>query len=129
MRDQRAYLKEYYKRNRAKSLATSFLYAKAHPEVNKAAAKKYREANPERRVLSNIFQRCHNPSNHAFPLYGGRGIKCFFTGVEQIIGEIGKRPGKGYSLDRINNDGHYEPGNIRWATWKQQANNRRNSKP
>ncbi len=80
---------------------------------------------PERSILHNIFNRCHNPNNHDFKNYGGRGIKCFFTKASEIVEAIGPRPSKLYSVDRINNDGHYDAGNIRWATAKQQRANSR----
>jgi len=47
-----------------------------------------------------------------------------FTSLQQLVNEIGTRP-EGMSLDRINNLGHYEPGNVRWATHQEQCNNRR----
>lgn len=75
--------------------------------------------------MSNILQRCRNPNNHAYAGYGGRGIRCYFTTAEEIIGDIGRRPNNMYSIDRIDNNGHYERGNVRWATKKQQAANRR----
>lgn len=69
-------------------------------------------------------QRCVNPRRKEFPNYGGRGIEFRFTCFEQFFAELGPRP-EGMSLDRINNDGHYEPGNVRWTTKKQQQQNRR----
>ena len=56
--------------------------------------------------------------------YGGRGIKFLFTSFEQFFAELGPRP-KGKSVDRINNDGHYEPGNVQWATRSEQRKNQR----
>lgn len=56
--------------------------------------------------------------------YGARGIKFLFTSFEQFFAELGPRP-EGMSLDRIENDGNYEVGNVRWATLEEQNSNRR----
>src|SRR5207245_5618711 len=69
-------------------------------------------------------KRCTNTKCIQYPYYGGRGIKFLFDSFEQFYAELGPRP-KGLSLDRINNDGHYESGNVRWATWSEQMKNRR----
>lgn len=69
-------------------------------------------------------RRCEKPSEPSYPRYGGRGIKFLFTSIEQFVNELGSRP-DGKSLDRINNNGHYEPGNVRWATRSEQNTNRR----
>jgi hypothetical protein len=68
--------------------------------------------------------RCTDPRRICWKDYGGRGIRFLFTSFEQFYAELGDCP-KGLQLDRINNDGHYEPGNVRWATVSQQARNRR----
>jgi hypothetical protein len=72
-------------------------------------------------------KRCTNPKFKQFADYGGRGIEFRFKSFEEFFAEVGPRPEPkfSYSLERIDNDGHYERGNVRWATKKQQARNRR----
>jgi len=72
-------------------------------------------------------KRC-NPKHAAqFPDYEGRGTEFRFINFQEFLAHIGPRPEPkfDYSLDRIDNDGHYELGNVRWATKKEQARNRR----
>lgn len=70
--------------------------------------------------------RCRNPKHHAYHNYGGRGIQVspLWDNFPRFISDVGERP-PGLTLDRIDNNGNYEPGNIRWATKKQQVHNRR----
>lgn len=70
--------------------------------------------------------RCERKNRTDYQNYGGRGIRFLFESFPQFLKELGPKPGPEYSLDRFpNNDGHYEPGNVRWATKKQQNNNTR----
>jgi hypothetical protein len=83
---------------------------------------------PERMVWKAMRQRCNNPSATGFSDYGGRGIKVcerWDSSYANFLADMGRRPSAKHSLDRINNDGNYEPGNCRWVTWSEQMRNRR----
>lgn len=83
---------------------------------------------PEHRIWSGMIDRCRNPKSKDYRNYGGRGIKVFDGWAESFISffnHIGCRPSKSHSLDRINNEGNYEPGNVRWATTREQGRNKR----
>jgi hypothetical protein len=78
-----------------------------------------------------MMARCHDERHAAWPRYGGRGIYVAleWQDFETFYAAIGDPPRKGLSMDRIDNDGPYAPGNVRWATPKQQAANSRKAKP
>ncbi len=82
----------------------------------------------EYRTWKHIKGRCFTKSDYKYPDYGGRGItmcdrwRYFFV---KFLDDVGYAPDDSYSLDRIDNNGNYEPGNVRWASASQQANNQR----
>jgi len=88
---------------------------------------------PEYRILAGIIKRCTNKKDRNYPRYGGRGISVHpafsdHGGCIAFIAEVGRRPTKQHSIDRIDNNGNYEPGNIKWSNSTQQALNRRNNR-
>jgi hypothetical protein len=76
-----------------------------------------------------MVQRCTNKNRTDYEHYGGRGILVYFDwmgpgGFQQFLADVGARPTKKHSLDRIDPDGNYEPGNVRWATKSMQNSNK-----
>jgi hypothetical protein len=76
------------------------------------------------RAYYHAKERCNNPNVKNWADYGGRGICFLFYNFEQFFAELGVKP-KGMTLDRKDNNGNYEPGNVHWATWVQQRENQR----
>lgn len=86
---------------------------------------------PEYRAWQSIKERCLNKQSKSYKDYGGRGIEMYPAWRDDFLAfynYMGDRPSQKHSVDRYpNNDGHYEPGNVRWGTQKQQASNQRKS--
>lgn len=78
----------------------------------------------------NARQRCTNPNHPSYPAYGGRGIEFRFESLDAYVNYVMELPGVDPKLevDRIDNDGHYEPGNLRWTSRKAQSSNRQNNR-
>lgn len=83
------------------------------------------ERRPEYRAYIAAKKRCTNPNTQDWPLYGGRGIRFLFSSFQEFLAEIGSKPSSQHSIDRIDTDGHYCAGNVRWATAHEQRVNQR----
>lgn len=79
-------------------------------------------------IWKTMIQRCENPAVEGYRNYGARGIKVcerWRNSYQAFLADMGRRPSRRHSIDRIENDGNYEPGNCRWATRFLQNTNRR----
>jgi hypothetical protein len=86
---------------------------------------------PEYLIWKDIVKRCSNPKHREFHVYGGRGVGIFPEWRESFpafLSHVGKRPSLDHSIDRIDNDGSYAPGNVRWAKRDVQRRNCQSSR-
>lgn len=85
---------------------------------------------PEYTIWAMIKARCGNPREQSYPNYGGRGITicdAWRKNYEAFLADVGRRPSAAHSIDRIDVNGNYEPGNVKWSTrFEQHRNTRRN---
>ena len=100
-------------------------------ESRKTAQRRHgRTKSPEHRAWVGMRSRCYYPKDASYKHYGARGIVVCERwrqeqGFENFLVDMGPRPSSKHSLDRVNNNGNYEPSNCRWATTTEQQKNRR----
>lgn len=86
-----------------------------------------RSQTPEYKTWRGTRERCYRPKTKGYHRYGGRGIKVcksWRNSFEAFLSDMGERPSPRHTLDRIDNNGNYEPGNCKWSTPEEQGSNR-----
>jgi len=86
-----------------------------------------RKVTPELRTYYKAKERCNNPNYKQYLNYGGRGIKFLYASFNEFLNDVGDRPSDKHSIDRIDNNGHYQKGNCKWSTSKEQSRNRKST--
>ena len=100
---------------------------KAAKAAYQAQYQRQNPKSPEKVSYFGAKYRCTNPNNSAFRDYGARGIEFRFESFEQFLEHLGPKPDPKWDLDRIDNEGHYEPGNVRWVPHRINAQNKRDT--
>ncbi len=116
--------------NRLYTYNWSINKAFTQPLLEKHSNTTHNSKSVEYQAWLDIKARCLNSNHESYKYYGGRGIKIrsrWKKSFKCFLQDIGKKPGNSFSIDRIDNNGNYQPGNCKWSTQKQQMRNTRSN--
>lgn len=119
---------ESYSLKRGESKSCGCLSREMTGQINRTHGETSGGQSKEYICYSHAKARCQNPNDKEYANYGGRGIEFRFDSIEQFLRTVGRKPSSKHSIDRIDVNGHYEIGNVRWATSSEQARNRRSNR-
>lgn len=124
------YHRRYYQKNKKRLDAANLQWARDNKKAKRLISRRWEAKHPSLTNFFNMMSRCYNKKTVRYPIYGGRGIRVHqpwhdFKTYEKEWGKL--KPGKGYTVDRIDNDKGYFPGNVRWITRAEQKLNQRHN--
>lgn len=125
--NEKSVLPSNLKRERTRSCGC--LHRESSARNGKANARHGYAGSPEYDAWSGMHQRCRNIKDKNYKSYGGRGIQVCeqWSTFDMFIADLGPKPSRHHSIDRIDVNGNYEPSNCKWATSKEQNGNKRSN--